>query len=80
MNRHTTPVKVFSGTLMQAGMVKSLLENVEVEAFLKNEIIGTINPWHAAPGGAGAVKVFVSEEDLELAKQIVAEYESNLNR
>jgi hypothetical protein len=73
------PVEVFSGTFMQASMVKNLLEDAEIEAFLKDEIIGSINPWHAAPGGAGAVKVFVSSLDLEAAKQIVSEYESNLN-
>jgi hypothetical protein len=77
-NNQITPVEVFAGTLMQASMVKSLLENAEIEAFLKDEIIGSINPWHAAPGGAGAVKVFVSSVDIEIAKQIVAEYESNI--
>ena len=69
---------MFAGTLMQASMVKSLLENAEIEAFLKDGIIGTINPWHAAPGGVGAVKVFVSSVDFETANQIMAEYESNL--
>jgi hypothetical protein len=44
----------------------------------KDKIIGSINPWHAAPGGAGAVKVFVSSIDFEMAKQIVSEYESNM--
>jgi hypothetical protein len=69
---------VFAGTLMQASMVKSLLENAEIEAFLKDGIIGSTNPWHAAPGGVGAVKVFVSSVDFETANQIMAEYESNL--
>lgn len=78
-DKQITPIKVFAGTFMQACMVKSLLENAEIEAFLKDEIIGSINPWHAAPGGAGAVKVFVSSVDFEIAKQIVSEYESNLN-
>jgi hypothetical protein len=79
INKQIKPIEVFAGTSMQASIVKSLLENAEVEAFLKDEIIGSINPWHAAPGGAGAVKVFVSSADFEMAKQIVAEYESNLN-
>jgi hypothetical protein len=72
------PVEVFAGTAMQAGMVKSLMENAEIEAFLKDEFIGTLNPWYATPGGSGAVKVFVSSLDLEKAKLVVEEYENNM--
>ncbi len=78
MNKEDEPVKIFSGTAWQAGLVKSLLENAEIEAFLKDEIMGTLNPWWTAPGGAGSVKVFVSFRDLEKAKLIVAEFEKNL--
>lgn len=72
------PVEVFAGTALQAGMVKSLLENAEIRAFLKDDIIGTLVPWNAVPGGAGAVKVFVSSADFENAKMVVADYENNL--
>lgn len=67
-------VEVFSGSNWQADMVKSLLENAEIDAFLKNEILGTLAPWWASPGGAGAVKVYASNTDYEKAKQIVEEY------
>jgi hypothetical protein len=73
-----SPVIVFYGTMWEAGMVKSLLENAEIEAYLKDEIRGTYTPWHVAPGGAGAVKVVVSNRDFEKAKLIVDEYEKNL--
>jgi hypothetical protein len=69
------PVEVFDGTTWQAGMVKSLLENSEIQAFLVDEIMGTLNPWWTAPGGAGSVKVFVSSQDYEKAKIIVDDYE-----
>lgn len=72
------PVEVFAGTSLQAGMVKSLLENAGIWAFLKDDIIGTLAPWNAVPGGAGAVKVFVSSADLENAKMVVTNYENNL--
>ena len=77
-NQDFDPVEVFSGTPWQAGMVKSLLENAEINAFLKDEIMGTLNPWWTAPGGAGAVKVFVSNLDFDKAIPIVEEYEKNL--
>ena len=77
-DKEINPVEVFAGTAMQASMVRSLLENAEIEAYLKDEFTGVIAPWHSTPGGAGAVKVFVSSVDYERAKQVVDEYERNL--
>lgn len=74
------PVEVFAGTAMQASIVKSLLENAEIEAYLKDEFTGVLYPWHTTPGGVGAVKVFVSSVDQEKARMVVDEYESNLKR
>jgi hypothetical protein len=76
--KETEPVEIFAGTTWQAEMVKSLLANAEVEVFLKDEIMGTLNPWYTAPGGAGAVKVFVASSDYNRAKQVVDEYQENL--
>ncbi len=70
------PVEVFAGSAVEANMVKSLLENSHIGAFLKDEYIGTLSPWHAAPGGAGAVKVFVSNQDYEKAKIVIADFHS----
>lgn len=77
-NNENEPVEVFAGTSWQAEMVKSLLENAEIEAFLNDGIVGTLAPWWAAPGGAGSVRVFVSAENFDEAKLIVNEYEKNL--
>jgi hypothetical protein len=74
------PVEVFAGTQWEAALVKSLLENAEIEVFLKDEIRGTTMPWQVTPGGINAVKVVVSSNDIEIAKQIVSDFESNRNR
>jgi hypothetical protein len=71
------PVEVFAGTQWEAALVKSLLENAEIEAFLKDEIRGTTMPWQVTPAGICAVKVVVSSNDIELAQQVVADFESN---
>jgi hypothetical protein len=71
-------VEIFAGTGWQAGMVKSLLEDAGIEAFLKDEIMGTLSPWYTAPGGEGSVKVIISDLDLDKAKLLVEEYEENL--
>ncbi len=41
------PVEVFAGTPVQATFVKSLLENAEIEAYLRDEFSGTLYPWHS---------------------------------
>lgn len=71
------PVEVFSGTTWEASMVKSLLANAEIEAFLIDENVGTLAPWYTGSGGVGAVKVVVSSADYVKAKLVVAGYENN---
>jgi hypothetical protein len=40
--------------------------------------MGILMPWWIAPRRGGAVAVFVAKADYEEARQIVAEYEANL--
>jgi hypothetical protein len=62
---------VFSGNTFEASHIRIELENNGISAFLKDEFIGSIAPWHAAPGGAGAVKVAVAQRDREDALNII---------
>ena len=73
-----TIVEVFAGTAFEAGMLKSMLESEDINAFLKDEFLGTIAPWWASPGGAGAVKVIISSNDAGKAKPIIEEFEKHL--
>ncbi len=73
------PVQVFAGSMLQAGFVKSLLEDADIDAYFRDGIIGTLAPWWSDPGGAGAVKVYVSASDQEKAKAIVEGYIKTLN-
>ncbi|MBK9359197.1 MAG: DUF2007 domain-containing protein [Bacteroidales bacterium] len=77
---HNEPVEVYAGTAWHAGLLKSMLEDTGIQAFLTDEIIGTLNPWWTAPGGAGSVKVVVDPADFEKAKQIALEFEDNLKK
>jgi hypothetical protein len=76
-NDDIEPVEVFSGTSWQAEMVKSLLENAEIVTFLRDENTGSLAPWYTAGGGAGSVKVIVSNRDFDQAMLVVGEYEKN---
>jgi hypothetical protein len=80
MNGHNeiVPVEVYSGTIWEAELLKSLLEDAEIETFLHDVNTGTLAPWYTAGGGAGSVRVIVSSLDIENAKVIVEEFEKNI--
>jgi hypothetical protein len=73
------PVEVFSGTIMEAEIVRSLLENAEIKTYLRDENTGTLAPWYTSFGGIGAVKVIVSSSDQNKAEIIVADYKKNID-
>lgn len=68
------PTEVFSGTAWQADMIKGMLMDNEIDAFLGDEIWGVDAPMETAPGMAGAVRVFVSRDDYEDARIAVERY------
>lgn len=70
-------IEIFSGSSIEAEIVKSILNDNEIEAFLKDEYMGTLAPWYAAPGGAGSVKVIISNLDYTQAKIIVEKYNNS---
>ena len=71
MSQENDLVVVYAGNVAEAGFVRTLLEGNEIPAFLKDEVVGTLFPWCAASGGAGAVKVVVARRDLEEAASLV---------
>ncbi len=73
-------VEIFSGTILQAGMLQSLLSDVGIDSYLKDENIGTLMPWISSPGGANPVAVQVAEINYERAILIVEQFENNINQ
>jgi len=64
-------VVVFAGNPVEANMAKNALEAARIESMIKDELMGTIAPFQTSPGGAGATKVLVREEDAKRAKEIL---------
>lgn len=77
-NKEQNVVEVYAGNLIEAGMVKSLLEDANIHAYLKDEIMGMLSPWWVTPGGTGSIGVLVSHQDADRARTIVEEYEKNI--
>ena len=68
-------IEIFSGTLWEAEMVKSLLQNAEIESFIKNS---NLNTYIYEPIQASGVKVMILSSDYEKAKEIIDGYYSNM--
>ena len=68
------PVEVFAGTSWQAEIIREMLSDNEIEAFLGDEIWGMDAPMQNAPDSVGTVRVFVDREHLHDAKVIVERY------
>jgi len=71
------PVVIYSGSQWEAGIVKSMLEDENIEAYEKDGIMGTLAPWYTAGGGAGSVSLVVSSINMEKAREIVELFESS---
>ncbi len=72
----TEPVLVFTGQSWEAEMLKNILENEGIGAYINNEHIGTLLPFYTTPG-MGAIRLVVSVSDYEKARIIVEEFEKD---
>ena len=67
-------VEIYSGTLWEVELLKSLLENAKMESFIKDEIIGTTFPFHASQVAANPVKLIVSSLDYQMALIVLQKF------
>jgi len=67
-------IEIFAGTLWEVELLKSLFENANIDAYIKDGIIGTTFPFQAAPGAANPVKLVVSSTDYDRAIIVLQEF------
>jgi hypothetical protein len=68
-------IEISSGTLWESEMIKSLLEDSQIESFLKNSVLNT---YAYDSLYSQEVKVMISGSDFKRAKEIVDQYYRNL--
>lgn len=71
---HEYATEIFCGTLWEAQLVQSLLQNAEVESYLVNSLL---NPYAFNPVISQCVKVMISSNDIETAKIVMDDYIAN---
>ncbi len=62
---------IYSGNIVQADLLKCLLEGKGIQTFLEDEFLGKMVPYAVAAGGAGAVKVLIANSDLDQARKML---------
>lgn len=68
-------IEVFKGSLWEAELVKSLLDNNDVPCVLKDGMVVNV----VLPSSAVEVTVLVNEENFETAMEVVRDYEKKKN-
>ena len=68
-------VVIFSGTLWEAEMVRTLLQDAGIGSFLQNS---TRNSYDISPIIAGDVKVLILNSDIDDALSIMEDYYMNM--
>lgn len=71
---HEFATEIFSGTLWEAQLIQSLLQNAEIESYLVNALL---NAYAFNPVISQCVKIMVSSNDIEKAKIVMDDYLSN---
>jgi len=72
MGADASNVVVFRGNPAEAELVRGLLDEAGIRAFLEDDNMGTTLPAVLSAGGVAAVKVVVAPEDAERARGEIA--------
>ena len=70
-------ITVFSGSPMDAEIVKEVLADNDIVAHVKNQLMGQIAPWQVSAGGIDPVEVEVLMQDQDKALALVEEFKNS---
>ncbi|WP_075589670.1 putative signal transducing protein [Labilibacter marinus] len=70
----TELISVFNGSPIDADIIKEILEDHGIMVQVKNELMGSIAPWHVSPGGIDPTEIVVLESDKENALLLIDEF------
>ena len=74
-NDDISPVIIFAGSMWEVGMIKSLLDDAEIECFMNDENRNGYYPIQIDSNGI--TKIVVSNKDEKQARLIVEDFKKN---
>lgn len=69
-------IEIFAGELWQSAVIKDLLEDNGIPAFIENTLMGIIIPSQISPGGVAPIKIKIKQSDFVHAKELIDEFNS----
>jgi len=76
-DKDLAPWEVFDGSAWEASLLKSILEDNDIETLIEQNMA---LPWNIVPTQGASAKVFVAFKDFEQAKAIVDEFYTNMEK
>jgi len=70
-------IVVFKGNPFDSEIIKEILNDNGIMANLKNQLMGTIAPWHVSPGGFEPVEIEILVKDKERTLKLIDEFYKN---
>ncbi|MFG6687900.1 putative signal transducing protein [Mariniflexile sp. HNIBRBA6329] len=67
-------IDIFSGSVEETMIIRNLLESKNIQVFLTNQLMASIEPIAVSSGGFNAVTLKINEEDFEKAKKVLEDY------
>lgn len=71
---HIKLVAVFEGEPWQVTMMQNILVENDIPAFIKNGLMGSIEPWAVTSGGLNPAQLMVSDKQHDEAIRILEEF------
>ncbi len=66
---------IFRGPYSEGMNIRSLLENNNIEVFIENEYMSSIEPWVIASGGLNPIILKVKDSDIGNAVKVITDFE-----
>lgn len=67
-------IVIYSGNPIDSEIIKDLLTENGIAVNIKNELMGTIAPWHVSAGGVAPVELEISARNKEEALRLINKF------
>lgn len=72
-------ILIYSGNPIDSEIIKDIFTDNGIAVNLKNELMGTIAPWHVSAGGINPIELEIFAKDKEEALRLIHEFNKGNN-
>ncbi|BAX81388.1 putative signal transducing protein [Labilibaculum antarcticum] len=72
-------IVIYSGNPIDSEIIKDILTDNGIAVNVKNELMGTIAPWHVSAGGINPIELQIFARDKEEALRLINDFTKGNN-